>query len=182
MYVMTSQPAMIRRRRRTLGDALPVYGSDSWYWQNLKNWIGSAYGATQGVFLPPAPVASVATSPTDQPGLDIPGSGPNDYLMNAKTGKPTQAQLDYNAQQYIDAAAQMRQQLISQGVTPPAVLDPATVAAQAKADQAAYAKSIGGTADQLLANLKLPTPGSVSTWLWIAAAGVIGAIWILRSR
>lgn len=126
-------------------------------------------------------VASVPNAPSDSSNtLDIPGSSTNDYLMNAATGKPTQAQLDYNAQQYINAAAQMRQQLISQGVTPPAVLDPATVAAQAKADQAAYAKSIGGTADQLLANVI--TPSSISNWAWFAIAGVIGVIVFLKAR
>jgi hypothetical protein len=67
-------------------------------------------------------------------------------LQNAITGQPTSDQLNYNAQQYVQAANNMRQTLLSQGVTPPPELDPATVAAQAASDQQAYAALNGGTA------------------------------------
>jgi hypothetical protein len=96
----------------------------------------------------------------------IPGtSNPADVLQNAVTGKPTSNQLAYNAQQYTDAAANMAQVLTSQGAPLPPELYPPTVAAQAVADQQAYASAIGGTAGQ-----------SITTWAWISLAGIVGLI------
>jgi hypothetical protein len=131
-----------RRRRRTLGD-----------W---TTW------------------ASLATDPAgflvdEVSSLYIPGANvfeiPSNVVQNAITGKPTADQLAYNAQQYTDAAANMAQVLTSQGVSLPPALYPPTVAAQAVADQQAYASAIGGTAGQ-----------SITTWAWLSLAGIVGLI------
>jgi hypothetical protein len=159
---------MVRRRRRTLGDAF-------WdtTWQGVENaWnpvtqynnVVDAYDAMVAPSAPPTPPSSF-----------IPGSSYSDYLMNAVTGQPTQSQLDYNADQYTAAAANMANVLTSQGVALPTALQPGVAAAQAAADQSAYAKLIGGTAQQALQQA-LTGGLSISTCAWIAIAGIFGLI------
>jgi hypothetical protein len=156
---------MVRRRRRTLGDAF-------WdtAWQGVENAWNPVTQYNNVVNAYDAMVAPLPAPPTP-PTSVIPGSSYSDYLMNAVTGQPTQSQLDYNADQYTQAVADMASVLTSQGVALPNALNPSVAAAQAKSDQSTYANLIGGTAQQVL------TGGlSISTWAWIAIAGIFGLI------
>lgn len=140
-------------KRRTLGD--PVWDAAGGIENAILNW-------------------NLWNAPANQ---FIPGSSWSSYIANAITGKPTQAQLDYNAQQYANAAANMAQVLQSQGVPLPPELDPSTAAAQAASDQQSYSDLIGGTANQ---NLNAPLGTSITTWAWISLAGIVGLIVLTR--
>lgn len=153
MYLTVGQPARRQRRQRsTLGDGPGLFSSWADHWANIEQ----IWNAT-------------APTPPPQNTVFIPGSSTLDYLQNAITGQPTSDQLNYNAQQYVQAANNMRQTLLSQGVTPPPELDPATVAAQAASDQQAYAALNGGTAGQ-----------SITTYALIALAGILGLMVLTR--
>lgn len=165
MYLATRQSVRQPRRRPTLGN----WFTDALNW---NPWLAPAPST------PPPTVPQLLNpgSPDSIIPLSNPGGGWTDYLLNAVTGQPTSAQLQYNADQYTAAVANMRNVLTSQGVTPPPELDPATAAAQAAADQSAYANLIGGTADQT------PFGLSLATWAWIILGGTVGLVVLLDKR
>jgi hypothetical protein len=160
------------------------YGSTAWYAAQLNNfltqtpwWSGNPTVDTADApagswFGPPAPAGS---------GDFIPGSSTTDYLLNAITGKPTNAQLNYNSAGYQDAVAQMADTLTAQGVPLPAVLDPSVAAAQATQDQVNYASASGGTAQQTFG---LAGPGAsddpVTLWAWVILGGVVAFMFATR--
>jgi hypothetical protein len=185
MYVSTRQPVR-QRRSRTLGDwsnpftwgSPSDYGSTAWYWakaQNAINWNPWLVNnnAIPTASAPPSNDLLWDAMPFTG-GSIIPGSSTSDYLQNAFTGKPTAAQLQYNADQYTAAAANMATVLDSQGVPLPAALDPETAAAQGYSDQAAYTSLIGGTADS-----SLPS-ASVTTWALVILGGLVGLMFVTK--
>lgn len=182
MYLATAQPAR-RARRRTLGDftnpftwgSPSDYGSNAWYWAKIRNAlaytpIGFAAGMTDENAIP------TASAPSDSGSSQfIPGSSASDYLWNAVTGHPTDAQIAYNTNSCVQAIQNMP------GLTPEAK---AMAQARCTSDQQAYTKLIGGTAQQVLspANLLsgvLPESG-ISTWAWLILGGVVGVIVLTR--
>lgn len=188
MYVMPLQPAMVRRRRRTLGSGPTAgdssfwswgsatdYGSPAWYWAQAVQG-GTTAANVIGLPVPVIPAAPATTVSQDNSGIDIPGSSFTDYLMNAATGHPTDSQIAYNTQTCVQAIQNMRNVLAAQGKPGP----PVGAENQCTTDQQAYTKMIGGTANDLLANLKLPSPDAIQNWALLGLAGVIGLVIFLR--
>jgi len=154
MYLATRQPARVWRRRRTLGQ------DDTYYGEGTDFPTGSQ-ALTKAAAAPPESW--------------IPGSSWYDYLMNAVTGHPTEAQIAYNTNSCVAAIQNMP------GLTPEAK---AMAEARCTADQVAYTKLIGGTAQQALSpgNLLsgiLPDSG-ISTAAWLILASVVGLIVLTR--
>lgn len=171
-YVTLGQPGRRQKRRRTLGDSMS-YGQA----------VSTLYNPSTGVLAPswadltdPANYVFNAGENLYQLIWPASPSTPLDVAANIATGGPTSGQLDTNAQQYTQAAARMARVLQSQGVPLPAVLDPSTAAAQADADQVAYANSIGGTAQQQLS----PGLPSINSWAWVILAAVAALIFATR--
>jgi hypothetical protein len=166
MYVMSRQPVMVRRRRRTLGATTPGGAGGSWdptFADKLSQGISDWWKNT--------PVESTyAPGFLDQPD---PNSSFTDYLLNAATGKATNAQITYAASDCVRQIQNMRRLAAA---NPGSVVAP-PVGAEAGCLQTAKAAS-GGSADDLLANLT--TPSTITNWAWIAALGVLGAIVLLR--
>lgn len=143
-----------------------VYGSDAWYLANAWNVLWN-YGPNAT----PTPTASAP--PDDGSTWGIPGSSTSDYLLNAVTGAPTNAQIAANTQTCVQAAGQMRS-LYGSAV-------PANAEALCASDQNAFVKSIGGTAEDLLAHVLPGTSGSIN---WIAImllGGITLGIYAMRN-
>lgn len=154
MYLATGQPVRRARRRRTLGQ------DDTYYGEGTDFPTGSEA------------LTKAAHAPTES---WIPGSGWSDYLWNAATGHPTDAQITYNTNSCVQAIQNMP------GLTPEAK---AMAQARCTSDQQAYTKLIGGTAQQVLSPGNLLAgilPGSdISTWAWLILGGVVGVIVLTR--
>lgn len=165
MYLTLGQPVRRRRRGRTLGDSSTAINAAEFVAGGLPDVVWNPIANTASYYW------SLLTNPAtpSPPSLVIPGSGYSDLVQNAITGQPTQAQLNYNADQYTAAASNMAQVLQSQGVPLPPPLQPGVPATQAAADQAAYAQLIGGTAGS-----------TINTWALWALAGIVGLMVIAR--
>lgn len=92
-------------------------------------------------------------------------------LLNAATGRPTDAQIAANTNQCVAAIQQMRQ------VNPGSI--PAGAENQCAIDQQAYTKLIGGTAEDILRNLIPPPSPTQSTWALVILAAVIGGVYLV---
>jgi hypothetical protein len=185
MYLATGQPARRARcaRRRTLGQDFYGEGtgaeydtSDPFYWNEIKRAL--MWGApplAPGDVTPTIPEMLNPGSPGSVIPLSNPGGGWKDYLLNAVTGHASDAQIAYNQNACVQAIQNMP------GLT---AEQRATAIAQCAADQQAYTKIAGGTAQQVLspANLLagvLPS-SDISTWAWLILGGVAGLIVFTR--
>ena len=186
MYLTAGQSARRLQRRirgpRTLGLIDPfgtgaVGGAGgSWdpsTWDTISSAV-SNWWTDPGIYLAPVdqsgqPVPGILDAP---PGGDI-----TSWLANAVTGRPTQAQLDYNAADYTNAAANMARVLDANGVPLPAALQPGAAAQQAANDQANYASATGGSANQAFSPMAGATP---ATWAWLALGGIVALMVVTR--
>jgi hypothetical protein len=143
----------VRTRRRALGDVMP--------------YATAAAAAQQAVtppwyymLFPPAAGGYVIKSLYDllKP---IPGSQKGDMVMNAVTGRPTDAQIDYNRADCVQQIQNMRAQ---------GYFVPAGAENQCASDQQGYVNLIGGTANDVLKNV---IPSSID-WTAILTLGGIG--------
>jgi len=113
-------------------------------WQDFKNasqYVGPQPPWWTALFPPVAGVYGLTALNKITNLVNTNGGGPGDIAANVVTGKPTQAQIDYNSQQAIAQIQQMRQ-LYPNNV-------PAGAEQQVIADQLAYTNLIGGTAGNL---------------------------------
>jgi len=182
MYLATAQPVRGLRRRRTLGDwtnpftwgSPSDYGSNAWYWAKIRNAVAyTPIGFAAG--LNTDDVTPTASAPDSGSSQFIPGSSPSDYLWNAVTGHPTDAQIAYNTNSCIAAIQNMP------GLTPEAK---AMAQARCTSDQQAYTKLIGGTAQQALSPANLLSgilpDSNISTAAWLILGCVAGVIVLTR--
>lgn len=159
MYLATAD----RRVRRTLGQVMPY---------------GAAAAAAQQAFNPPwyywlfPPAAGVYEAKQAYNLVNAPGTTAGGLVKSAVTGAPTDAQIAANTQSCVAAIQRMRQ------VNPGTIPDGAEN--QCAIDQQAYVKSIGGTAEQILAGLIPSMPSVDTSAIWILALAGAGIFLVAR--
>lgn len=158
--------------------SIPTRNLGAWYdainpfsKENLIYQAGYYY--VHGNVMPPATGKTLpsAPPPVPQDNSFIPGSSVSDYLLNMVTGRPTDAQIQYNANQCVQNIQRMRQMQGGQAIPPGAET-------ACQTDQEAYKKLIGGTAETLLANV-IPNPAKITSSAIVALLAVGAGVYLV---
>lgn len=129
-----------------------------------------AASSAQQMFTPPwyyflfPPAAGVYEAQQAYNLVNAPGTTAGGLVKSAVTGAPTDAQIAANTQACVAAIQQMRQ--VNPGTIPPGAEN------QCAIDQQAYTKLIGGTAEQILANLIPSASAGTSAIVILLLAGL----------
>lgn len=168
----------VRRQSAALGDAWDLIAPVSSAVSSITTPVMSgvkAYGKWVGDLVPcwvtseNRPECEPAAQQSSQ---YIPGSSATDYLKNALTGKPTDSQIAYNANQCIASIQKMR--LTAPGTIPTGAEDLCV------SDQEAYKRFIGGTAEQVISNVIPSTAAIGTTAMLVLGAVLLGIVVINR--